>query len=202
MSLRVSLLILPLFLTACGFKPMYGQQAREETPTLYAGVLVESIGGRDGQILRMALEDKLNPDGVVPRSPAYRLEVSMVKSTGAIDVARDGTISRYNLYVDSHYTLYRNSDGLAVSAGDFRRVTSYSNLATAYFSTYTSESDALKRAVTDLSEDYRQRLGSYLTGKNAGEPLAVQPKPHDPNSPEEPQMPKLPSIPTPTLYQY
>lgn len=202
MSLRVSLLlVLPLLLASCGFKPMYAKRSAAESPELYAGVKIESIGGREGQLLRMGLEDKLNPGGAVPERPAYRLEATLQKTSGAIGVARDGTVSRYNLYLDSYYTLYRTSDNLAVAQGKFRRVSSYSNLTGAYYSTFVSENDALKRGISELTEDYRQRLTSYLSGPDAGKPLAVQPKPVDPNAPKAQQLPPIPELPSlPTQY--
>ena len=196
MSLRASLLlILPVLLAACGFEPMYGQRSAANNPALYAGVKIDPISGRDGQLLRQGLEDMLNPGGAAPQNPAYRLEVSLRKSSGAIGVARDGTVSRYNLYLDSHYTLYRTSDNLAVATGDCRRVSSYNNLTGAYFSTFVSENDALKQGVRELAEDYSQRLSTYLTSADAGKPLAEQPKPRDPNAPPEPELPKLPDLP-------
>ena len=196
MSLRASLLlILPVLLAACGFEPMYGTQSATKNPELFAGMKIAPIPGREGQLLREGLEDKLNPSGANPVNPAYRLEVSLRKSSGAIGVARDGTVSRYNLYLDSHYTLYRTSDNLAVATGDFRRVNSYNNLTNAYFSTFVSENDAIKQGVRELAEDYSQRLSTYLTSPEAGKPLAKQPKPHGPNAPPEPELPKLPDLP-------
>ena len=197
MSLRakLSLLILPL-IAACGFQPMYGTDSATSNPELFAGVKISHIPGREGQLLREGLEDKMNPGGADPAHPIYRLEVSLRKSSGAIGVARDGTVSRYNLYLDSHYVLYRDADGIAVAEGNFRRVSSYNNLANAYFSTFVSESDALKQGVRELAEDYSERLSTYLTSPDAGKPLKKQPKPHDPNAPPEPELPKLPDLPS------
>ena len=130
--------------------------------------------------MKAALEDRLNPEGAVPPNPAYRLSLTFTNSTVPIGVARDGTVSRYNVYLTSHYTLYRNADDKAITAGDLSYVNSYNNLTNQYFSTYVSEQDALKRNVTELAELYRQRLTAYL---DAGAPeedpktIAAAPRP-------------------------
>ncbi|NBX03487.1 MAG: hypothetical protein EBR02_05420 [Alphaproteobacteria bacterium] len=185
-------LALPLLLSACGFEPMHAKNKTNQQ--LFAGVRIDPIPDREGQILRMRLEDKLNPNGVVPPNPAYRLSANLTKTTGAIGVARDGTVSRYNMYLDSKYTLYRNSDEKAVTSGNIRQVSSYNNLTNGYFSTFVSEQDALKRGVEAISEDYYQRLSLYLSQPDAGEPMKDQPKPIDPNAPQTPAFPTIPAM--------
>lgn len=152
-------------LTACGFKPLYGSKAYEDGHSqVFAGVIVEPIpgGGRMEQQFRINLEDKLNPRGRVPADPAYRLTTTLASQSAAIGVARDGTVSRYNVYLDSDYALYRTADNKKIAVGHVRHVSSYNNQTNAYFSTYISEQDAIKRGVEELAEIYRARLSTYL----------------------------------------
>jgi LPS-assembly lipoprotein len=196
MSLRVNIaaLLLLLPLAACGFSPMYGKK-NSGSSQLNAGVQIDPIAGREGQLLRIALEDGLNPGGVVPHKPAYRLATTLQKTAVAIGVDRDGTVSRYNLYLDSYYRLYRNSDNLVVTTGKIRRVSSYNNLTGAYFSTFVSENDAIKQGIREMGEEYRQRLAIYLSDPNAGTPLAEQPDPNTPMAaPEPPPLPEQPLL--------
>lgn len=181
MSLRNSRLIavvaLCLLVAGCGFSPMYSKEASADAGSqIFGGVRVEPIHGRSGQIYRGHLEDLLNQGGVVPPSPAYRLEATLASSTIPIDIARDGTVSRYNIYIDSHYTLFRTSDGQAVTSGNLRHVSSYNNLSNAYFSTFMSEADVTKRGIRELAEDCRQRIASYLSKPDAGQ-KAITPEP-------------------------
>lgn len=162
-----ALLLLPLLLTACGFEPLYGKHKNADI--LFAGVDIDPIEGRDGQQFRIALEDELNPGGAMPAKPAYRLSATLKNSESAIDVARDGTVSRYNVYLDSKYTLTRLSDNSVMTAGNLRHVSSYNNITNQYFSTYVSQGDALKRGLAEMSKLYRQRLAAYLT-QNDGRP--------------------------------
>ena len=159
---RIFSLIPLLFLMGCGFQPLYAKKAPGDASKVFAGVKIDSIPGRDGQEMRSALEDQLNPDGSLPVNPAYRLNVTFNNTTVPIGVARDGTVSRYNIYLTSHYTLYRTADDKAIAAGDLSYVNSYNNLTNKYFSTYESEQDAIKRNVIELAELYRQRLTAYL----------------------------------------
>ena len=168
MWLRNSLLALlfPALLTGCGFKPLYGNKDITGNPDsrVFAGVRIDPIpgGGRMAQQFKINLEDKLNPTGAVPPNPTYRLTATLRSQAAAIGIARDGTVSRYNVYLDSEYGLYRVADGQKVTSGNIRHVSSYNNLTNAYFSTYISEQDAVKRGVEELAEVYRSRLAVYL----------------------------------------
>ena len=152
-----------LVLSACGFQPMYGAKGSAPEASI-AGVKIEASGQdrRMGQQLKFDLEDKLNPAGAVPALPAYRLSVSLESSVGGIGVARDGTVSRYNVYLTSQYALYRTGESKPVTTGSLQHVSSYNNLVNQYYSTYISEQDAIRRGITELAELYRQRLSPYL----------------------------------------
>lgn len=173
MWLRNSLLITLILLTGCGFKPLYGKSTNAGiSKALLAGISVDPVtttDGRMGQQLKIELEDHLNPGGVVPGNPAYRLKVTLAETNSAIGVAPDGTISRYNVYLNSTYILLRNSDGRQVTTGSVSDVNSYNNVTNAYYSTYISQEDAIKRGVTELAELYRVRMAAYLS-QNEGNP--------------------------------
>jgi hypothetical protein len=134
-----------------------------------AGVKVEASAQdrRLGQQFRADLEDKLNPGGAVPSSAKYRLVASLSSASTAIGVARDGTVSRYNVNLTSNYELYRVGETKPVTKGSLRHVSSYNNLVNQYYSTYISEQDAINRGITELSELFRQRLSPYLATSSA-----------------------------------
>jgi LPS-assembly lipoprotein len=148
-----------ILLTACGFSPIYAQnQANQSSFSALSDIAVDTIPGRMGQQLKADLEDRLNPSGTAS-SPNYRLAVSLAQTESPIGIARDGTVSRYNVYLDANYSLKRIEDGTVVKEGKIRQVSSYNNVTTgAYFSTYISQEDAIKRGITELAEGIRQRL--------------------------------------------
>lgn len=169
----LALLVLPLALASCGFEPMYGQRAEKNSGSgskAMAGVTVAPIGGRVGQIFKTSLEDLLNPAG--PQgAPQFRLQANISHIIVPISVARDGTVSRFNINFTSEYALIRIADDKPVTSGTLSYVTSYNNLANSYYSTYIAEQDALKRGTAAMAELYRQRLALYL---DRGAPEATE----------------------------
>lgn len=173
MSLPVrlcALLLLSYVVSACGFKPLYGTSS-VGAEHLLGGVAVENIGGRDGQLFKQNLEDQLNPSGAVPANPAYRLHIYYSSVESPIGTERDGTVTRYNVYLRSFYKLYRNSDDVLMTTGSINHVSSYNNRTNEYYSTYIAQKDAIKRGVNELSKVYRQRLGAYFAD---GAPITVE----------------------------
>ncbi len=172
-----ALLLLPLLvLVGCGFEPMYGRQEKTASSgSLLGGIAIEPVSGRPGQLFTAELEDQLNPQGKVPSDPKYRLQPTLTLREAAIGVARDGTVSRYNIYLDSYYKLYRTSDNQLMTSGNLRHVSSYNNILNEYYSTYVAQEDAYKRGVTELAKLFRQRIGAYLT-QNNGNPPIQEPK--------------------------
>jgi LPS-assembly lipoprotein len=163
------LLLLPLLLAACSFHPLYGN-ARPQTGTaLLSGIKVDPVSSRSGQLFTMELEDQLNPGGAVPSDARYRLTATLVAREIGLGAARDGTVSRYNVYLDTNYQLFRIADKKLMTSGHLTEVSSYNNITNQYYSTYVAQEDAYKRGVTELAQLVCQRLGSYLT-ENGGDP--------------------------------
>jgi hypothetical protein len=167
-NICIALLCLaPLLMTGCGFEPVYSKRDNTQMPAndgskVFAGVDVAKITGRDGHQLQSELEDLLNPGGKIPERPQYRLIVTLDLVEAPVGVSRDATVSRYNIHLDSRYTLYRNTDGKQIAQGALRHVSSYSNATNAYFSTYISRDDAIKGGITELAELYKLRLSAYM----------------------------------------
>jgi LPS-assembly lipoprotein len=165
MSLRSKLVVLCalLALTACGFQPVYGKKSAQQAASFPDVDVALNSRIKEDRDFQFALQSRLNPDGRAATTAIYRLEPQLIISETAIDVARDGTVSRYNLSLDSAYALYRIRDNALMAKGNIRQVSSYSNLVGAYYSTYIAKEDAIKRGLVELSEMYRQRLTPLLS---------------------------------------
>lgn len=160
MLIRSSLICLTLIVLAgCGFSPMYG---KKNMAALEDGILIEAPKNAMGQQLQQDLEDQLNPNGIIPAKPKYKLSVDVTYASGAIGVARDGTASRFNINMTSAYTLVRLSDNVKIQSGTLHHVSSYNNQINQYYSTFISERDSIRRGITELAELYRQRIGIIL----------------------------------------
>lgn len=147
-----------LCVSACGFSPMYSAENKQP---LSVGILIETSKDEMGQQFQQNLEDKLNPQGV-PLHPVYKLSVALGSGASGMGVARDGTVSRYNVTLISNYTLTRIADNKMIRQGEIRHVSSFNNQANQYFSTYISQEDSTKRGIMELAELYRQRIGAML----------------------------------------
>jgi LPS-assembly lipoprotein len=193
-----------LALSGCGFQPLYGTKPAKEENTLLAGVTVDPIPERLGQQFRINLEDQLNPGGAVPANSRYRLSAALRISEAGIGVARDGTVSRYNVYLDSDYTLTRIADGQKMISGQLRQVSSYNNITNEYYSTYVAKEDAYKRGVEALAQLYRQRLMAYLSENNGNPSPREQPTTPVPQLPvpQNPADPNKANTPIENLYGF
>lgn len=173
-AIRTALLIVatPL-LVSCGFTPVYGNVNNIENvniATYLAAVKIHKIKGATGQLLASALEDRLNPTsspGVY--GEAFELDITLTHKRDSVIVEPDGSISRYNIKLNSKFILQDAETKEELLTGNISRIASY-NVAEEKFAAYVAEQAAVKRAVYELSEDYKQRLAgffiqNYRTGK-------------------------------------
>jgi LPS-assembly lipoprotein len=171
-------------LFGCGFHSVYGSHVDDKTgntdSAMLASIRIDSIPTRSGQELKEDLEDVINPGNSIAAAPAYRLIISLTSSEAPIGVSRDGTVSRYNVYLTSTYRLIRIADDKQVSSGTVSHISSYNNEVNAYFSTYISDADATKRGISELAELYRTRLAAYF---DAGAPVEDKPAAPPPTVP-------------------
>ena len=69
-----------------------------------AAIRIDPVADRIGQTLRNDLIERLTPFGE-PRYPRYRLSVQVQRSSQALAIQADTTITRYNLRIDVSFTL-------------------------------------------------------------------------------------------------
>ncbi len=158
LKLHIPLIASLLLLNACGFSPLHGHKST--TPQLRQ-VEVAPIGGREGQLLISALEDRLHPGDTSGAPHLYRLQATITVTPQAAGVEIDREITRYNLHLVSSFHLTRISDGREIYSGRLRRISSY-NVSDSDFSTFVSRRDALKRGIDELAEDYHMRLAAFF----------------------------------------
>ena len=161
---------LALFLSACGFHPLYGTSAGgTNVASELAGVYVEPISERTGYELRNSLLDLLNSSP--PGSSLYSLKLSLREREDAVILQTNTSITRYNYTLTAHYDLLPKGDTTAVKSGDLTSFAAY-NVAAAPFlyATATAQRDAHMRAANDIAERLRTEIAVYLheaVGKSA-----------------------------------
>ena len=162
----LALLVPGLGLTACGFRPLYGERAGGSAAAELAAVQIGVIGDRLGQILRNDLIERLSPLGE-PTSPRYRLRATFSESKAALAIQQDTTITRYDQRVDVSFLLLDLSTGVVIFRGQSRAIGSY-DAVRSDFATLTAEQDAARRTVREVAEDVRAQLAAFFAGRQGG----------------------------------
>jgi len=156
-------IILCLLAASCGFQPMYGKHsALAENSPLEGNLIIAPIGGHEGQIFKIALEDRLNPKGLKSAQPEYRLDVTLVRSLVPAVVKSDGTIERYIVQFTTTFRLTQIADNKLLLTSTIGRTGSYNVAINANFATYEAEQDTIERTLQEIAEDYVLRLADYF----------------------------------------
>ena len=151
-----------LALSACGYRPLYGQNAADPQATQHmAAIHVMPMADRSGQMMRTALVRRLNVKGQ-PQT-LYKLNVRLSESLQQLAEQRSGFVTRANLTITAEYSLTRADDAGALTSGSVQSVASY-NILDSDFATLSAQEDARKRAIESLSDDIRTRLAIFFQG--------------------------------------
>ncbi len=166
-------LVLPL-LTACGFRPLYGEQGvGASVADQMAQVYVMPITDRVGQVLYNELRDRIVPHGE-PADPRYVLVVSLGQSYSSAVVRPDATASRVNLTMRAVYVLHDARSRAVLARGVAESVGAYSVRAEPY-PTLVARQDVETRVARDLSDEIRNRLAVYFASPTPPPPAAPPP---------------------------
>ena len=152
-----------LALGACGFEPLYGGGQTKQGVTFaeLSKICVDPIDHRAGQLVRNHLADRLTPTGRTgPKR--YRLGVNLVWSSEGLALARDETVTRYNVQLEALFTLTDTATGRKIFGGTARSIAVY-NVVDADYSTLTAERDSERRAVREVSDEITTRLSVFFS---------------------------------------
>jgi LPS-assembly lipoprotein len=146
-----------LFLTACGFTPVYGTKTVSND---LSNIDIAIIPDEEGQIVRNHLIDAMYNDGY-PSNPQYRLVVSPVQeSIVEIGIDRDDEASRAQLRQETTMRLIDLDDKVVLQRKV--RATSGYNILAGQFTTFVTEEDARKQALKALSNNIITQLELYF----------------------------------------
>ncbi len=168
----LSLLACAVILAGCGFRPLYGGNAKGGPSAELASVKVAPIADRIGQQLHNHLLDLINPRGR-PRQPRYTLKVQLREGIEHLAIQKSELSTRANLRLVASYFLVPTGGKAPVMSGTSVVVSSY-NILKADFATLISEKDARARAAREVAQDIRARLAVYFQQRRANEIPTVQ----------------------------
>ena len=149
------------FLGGCGFQPLYGKNFATYTPEEFAAIKIKPIRDRIGQQLHNHLLSLLNPGGR-PKKPRYVLTARVSESIASLGVRKSAFATRANLTLSVNYRLSPLPTGDSILTGSDSIIVSY-NILESDFATLMAEKDARVRAVRELAQIIRIRLGAHFT---------------------------------------
>lgn len=197
MWLSRAALLLPLFLSACGFTPMYGGKDNVARLASHSNIEIANIPDREGQYLRNELIDRLYLDGR-PAETDYLLSVAPLRIvTTNLGIRKDATATRAIANIDTVMRLVEKRTG-AVLLERPVRVTGGYNLLDNQFATLVSRRSVHDDMLGELADHVMTELGLYFRrAQKAGElPVSIADTPRDPAGPlPSPAVPAAESAP-------
>jgi LPS-assembly lipoprotein len=154
----LSLLVLPL--AACGFHPLYSEQALETDEPALAAIKVGTIPDRIGQQLALSLREALNPSGLSVE-PRYTLGVSLQVIRVDLGIQRDASSTRGRVDTYATLRLLEVATGKQVYTSRAQSTAAFNILTDAY-AAEVAEEDARTRCVRDLAIEIRTRLALFM----------------------------------------
>ena len=166
------LFFLVLFISACGFEPLYVQKKQESLwyfggefdtsiSSEMAKIKVQTIADRFGQLLRNDLLDSFTPKGI-PSTPRYRLVVDNIDKQTVQQALRDDiTATRERVRYKVDYYLYDNETNKQLVRGNSLAYVSYDILGNPYSTTF-AQKKIEQNAADIIANDISLRIGAYF----------------------------------------
>jgi LPS-assembly lipoprotein len=181
--LAVSLLLAGI-VAGCGFRPLYKQAGNTSTVQEFSQISVAQPEDRPSQQLRNFLLDSLTPYGQ-PDRPLYRLEYRLNETVGSVFVTRTEEITRNNLQLSATVYLRDYQSGTVLTSLSTTSQASY-NVTLADYANLVSEKNARERALRDVAEQIRLRLGNYFDRRTELERRQVEQQMRNQSLPAQP----------------
>jgi len=152
-------LSLCLFMTACGWQPLY--TTPEDSTTVSYSLKIATIPDRHGQILRNFLVDMMIPEGTPPE-PKYILKVVLTEEIAGIAVAKNENTIRKEATLTGLITLTESKTKKVVHTHTVKAINSFAVIGKNYYADIIAEDYAIKEASRLLAEKIRLVVSIYL----------------------------------------
>ncbi len=153
-----AILCLSLLLSACGLTPLYSGGSQGQVSALLGSVQVDPIAGKNGWLMRNALNDRL---GAGNNSAArYRLIVKLDDEIEGFGVRADDTITRERRTLRARYQLVDTGSGATVldaTAGWDAGI----DVVSSEYATIAAENTALENLTQKVAEQIVTKLSLY-----------------------------------------
>lgn len=152
------LLLLSAALSACGLKPLYSGGSQGAVSGLLGSVSVEPIEGKNGWLMRNALNDRLAAGG--NGSTRYKLTVKLDDQIEGFGVRADDTVTRERRTLRARFQLVDLESGkmvLDATAGSDAGI----DVVSSEYATIAGENTALENLTQEVAEQIVTRLSLY-----------------------------------------
>ncbi|MEO7634052.1 MAG: LPS assembly lipoprotein LptE [Sphingomicrobium sp.] len=159
MTRRALLLtLLPLALSSCGLRPLYGGGAGSDVAATLHAVNVGPIAGQSGWLVRNKLIDRLDTGGSA--APTYRLDVTLNDNITAFGIRGDRAATRERRTLRARFQLVSLTTGTVVldaTAGSDSGI----DVVSSEYATVAAEQTALEQLSDILADQIVARLGLF-----------------------------------------
>lgn len=152
------LIICSLFLSSCGFKALYKQEAVSSS---LDAIEIDPINTMEGAELHRYLSDLLP----LTREPLYILRISFTSAGSPIAIQKNSDVIRENVSHTVQFELLDIKTSKMLTSGKFKQMTSYNSTFSPYGSNVEREHTA-KNLTKYSSEEIRRRLILYFKSHN------------------------------------
>ena len=159
--------LLPLFfasllLSACGLKPLYSGGSQGQVSALLGSVTVDPIEGKNGWLMRNALNDRLG--AAAEGSTRYRLAIKLDDQIEGFGVRADDTVTRERRTLRARYQLVDLESGKTVldaTAGSDAGI----DVVNSEYATIAAENTALENLTQKVAEQIVTRISLFAQNR-------------------------------------
>ena len=160
-ALAISLISLTLFISGCGFQPLYQHDTASHSILKELSLIrIAPIEDRIGQQLRNFLQDDITPRGK-PTNPSYELLVKMNKTRRDLVLLQDATSTFAKISLHASYTLTNFNTGATLASGHVTAKTGFT-ITQSEYANIRAEKEAASRASREISYDITRQLALFL----------------------------------------
>ncbi len=151
-----------LLLGGCGFHPTYGGGETGTAAAALAGIEVDLLPERTGQLLRLALQRRFYGPGLdVPKTSELRCQFSI--SSEAIGIQPDSSSTRTRFFANADYTLTSLApDRHTITSGYARAVDGLDVVDEQYFAADLESEQVQRRLAEMIADRITTELSSYF----------------------------------------
>ena len=149
---------LTMTLSACGLQPLYSGGSQGAVSSLLGAVTVDPIEGKNGWLMRNALNDRLTAGGAT--TTRYKLTIKLDDQIEGFGIRADDTVTRERRTLRARYQLIDLESGKTVldaTAGSDAGI----DVVSSEYATIAGENTALENLTQEVAEQIVTRISIY-----------------------------------------